>query len=323
VIYRACGVSFWLGEEASVVTYAISLVFFVEIGVMLGVRERLVPCILLFGLLPSPAIHCSVTLRESYQVFGFLGATYAILKLRERGALWAWPLLGLSLYSVVVMHQSLALFAMMVIGLGVPWALQGRGGGGQVVGLLMLTLMPFFLPLLVEKLQSDSATVRALNEGTFLDYAASYRNYINESRSDYGMKVDSSSLLSFIATTLAVVAMYFLAPLPWQVSSTMDYYAFFEVVIRLALLYGCARQILGAQGETRQKLVLLMLMAVSLEIMWALGTTNWGTAVRHHVVAFGAFVLVGLPHYSSFTLDPDLAGLLKRRQRRKLTELAV
>ena len=29
--------------------------------------------------------------------------------------------------------------------------------------------------------------------------------------------------------------------------------------------------------------------------MWALGTANWGTAVRHHVPAYGIIVLLGGP----------------------------
>ena len=32
-----------------------------------------------------------------------------------------------------------------------------------------------------------------------------------------------------------------------------------------------------------------------MEFMWAMGTVNWGTATRHHLVGYSVIVLLGAP----------------------------
>ncbi|MBT9585601.1 hypothetical protein IV102_19830 [bacterium] len=316
VLYRIFGTSFWLGEQSSILAYTLSLVVFVEIGVLIGAREKLLGCVLLFGCLPSPAIHCSVTLRESYQVLSFLSCAYALLRLRSRPDPWAWFVLFGSIVGMVYMHHGLGAFAAGVLALGVPWALQGRGHFGAVLALLCLTLVPLLLPKMLDVLGEQSLSAEVISEGRLLEFAAKYRNFVSEARSDYGLKIDPENLLSFTITSALVIAMFFVAPLPWQASSAMDYYAFFEVILRFVLLFGFVRQLAILKGENRQRILFLFVLAMTLECLWAIGTTNWGTSLRHHVVAFGIFVLVGLPYYAGLTLNADEQAFFKRRAQR-------
>lgn len=316
IVYKLLGTSFWLGEQMSILAFTISLLFFVEIALMIGARERLLGCILIFGCLPSPAIHCSVTLRESYQVMGFLGCAYSLLRIRSGPNLQAGLCLAASVGVLVFMHNGLGPYAAGMLALGVPWALQGRGKFGGVLALVSLTFIPIVLPRFIDTLAEHSSAASILTQGNALAYAASYRNWVNESRSDYGFKIDTDNVVSFIATSLAVVAMYFVAPLPWQASRPIDFYAFGEVLMRLYLLGSFARQVGRDPGEIRKRKLFLFGLAMSLEFLWALGTTNWGTSLRHHVVAFGAFVLLGLPKLSWLTLDSGYQTLLLRRAHR-------
>lgn len=317
VIYKILGVSFWLGEECSVLVFAFSIILLAEIAKFVGLEQRLLPVLVIFGMMPSPAIHCSVTLRESYQVFGFLGTIYSLLRLRAAPTWWSFPLLILSLACVVVMHQGLAIFAIVTLVAGVPWALQGRGQFPAVIALVLLTATPLILPKLLDRLESGSTAVKAISEGRIMQYAATYRENIEQARSDYGVSIEQDDFISFSSSIVAVVVMYFIAPLPWQASSVLDFYALFEVVVRCFLIYGCFQQIKQARGEQRKRMIFIMLAAVGLELMWALGTSNWGTALRHHVVAFGAFALLGSPGVSLESFDPGLASLQSRRRRRK------
>ena len=316
VLYKCLGVSFWLGEEASVFVYALSLLVFAELSVQLGVRSKLNQCVLLFGLMPSPAIHCSVTFRESYQVLGLLGAFWAMISLRQQARISSAAALGLSLLLVVYMHQSLAVYAVIFICLGIPWALQGKGHGGAIA-LALLMMGPLLLPGLIGAFQSRSRVARVLTEGDILSYASSYRENINNARSDYGVKLDVSDPIAFFETLVIIVFMYFLAPLPWQFSALMDYYAFFEAVVRCLLFFGFLAELLRAPPELMSRRLFVFLAAFSLELMWSIGTTNWGTALRHHVVAFAPFVLLGMPYYRFGVLNPELEALLHRRARRQ------
>lgn len=316
IVYHLFGTSFWLGEQLSILAYTFSLLLFVEIAILVGARQKLLGCLLVFGCLPSPAIHCSVTLRESYQVLAFLGSAYALLRLRAGVNTWAWLLLLSSLLLMITMHQGLAPYAMLLLLAGIPWALQGRGHLGAVIGLLCLTLVPMLLPRLVDRLADHSLVADMINEGKILEYAANYRNLVSEARSDYGLKIETDDPFAFIATSLGVIAMYFIAPLPWQVSRPIDYYAFVEVLVRLILLVGFLGQLKTQQGETRHRIIFLFSMSLFLEGMWAVATTNWGTSLRHHVVAFGGFVLAGLPYFAGLTLDKAHDELLLRRAQR-------
>lgn len=319
ILYKIFGVSFWLGEVASVFTYSLCLLLFVELGLMLGVRERLVQCVLLFGLLPSPAIHCSVTFRESYQVLGLLGTLLALLKLRQGELFWPWPLLGISLVALVVMHQSMIFYAAILLFGGLPWALRGSGGVALILGGVLAIGSAFVLPKALDRVEKMSDGYRALERGNFLEYASKYREKVELARSDYGVKMSYDDPISFCVSALLIVFMYFVAPLPWQVSSVMDYYAFLEVAIRIMLFAGFYLQWRQADATVRERMTLMFGAALLLELMWSIGTTNWGTSLRHHVVAYGVFVLLGLPYFRLTKLDPDLSHLLERRARRKAT----
>ena len=189
-----------------------------------------------------------------------------------------------------------------------------------MLAVLFVLALPFLLPRLASVAEDDSYVVQAFNEGKLLQYAGNYRNYVNAARSDYGAKLDTSGLVEFATSAAVVVALYFIAPLPWQVIGIQDYYAFFEVILRLALFYGFYRQYLKAAPPTRSNMLMIFWASIVLEGMWAIGTTNWGTATRHHVVAFGSMVLLGGPYLCSFTLDAEMRDLVARRERRKLRE---
>jgi hypothetical protein len=34
-------------------------------------------------------------------------------------------------------------------------------------------------------------------------------------------------------------------------------------------------------------------MFFALEMLWSFGTTNWGTAMRHHLLAYGVITILG------------------------------
>lgn len=318
-MYGIFGASFWFGEELSVLCFAISLIVFVEIQARLGLEKHAIKSVLLFGLLPGPLAHCSVTMREPYQALGFLTSLWALLQIRQDGVSFrALAILGAALITMVFMHQSLAVYALIIVTLGLPWSLGGAQRLGGFAAVMLILGLPLMLPAMSSMLKDDSATLKAADDGRLLEYVASYRENVNEARSDYGLEIDTESLTGFLATTVMVVVMYFLAPLPWQIGSVMDWYAFFEVALRLFLLIGFVYTYQRAKKPERSCLMMIFSFTMLLEIMWAMGTTNWGTALRHHVPAYGAFVIMGGALLDSFSLNPEQKRLEKRRLRRHM-----
>ncbi|MBS2034779.1 hypothetical protein JST97_07320 [bacterium] len=318
-MYGIFGASFWFGEQLSVLCFSISLIVLVEIQARLGMEKHALKSVLLYGLLPGPLAHCSVTMRESYQALGFLTSMWVLICIRQDGiSLRVMIPMLVALGTMVFMHQSLAVYALAIFTCGLPWALGGAQRLGGLAAVLLVLGLPLMLPAMSSMLKDDSATLRAADEGRLLEYVASYRDNVNNARSDYGLEIETDSVAGFVVTSGMVAVMYFLAPLPWQISSTLDYYAFFEVVLRLFLLAGFVYSYKRANKEQRSCMTMLFVFTMLLEFMWAMGTTNWGTALRHHVPAFGGFVILGGALLDSFSLDPEQSRLEQRRLRRRM-----
>jgi hypothetical protein len=100
-----------------------------------------------------------------------------------------------------------------------------------------------------------------------------------------------------------------LAPFPWQIGSPLDIEAMLEGWVRLALLVTSWRAWRLSVGEARSRIGFLFCLFVAMEFLWALGTVNWGTAVRHHILAYGLLALTGGPGLLLF-LDKARRALL-------------
>ena len=65
--------------------------------------------------------------------------------------------------------------------------------------------------------------------------------------------------------------------------------------MRMILIYFSVKQWRKAYGSQRRLLGLMLILYFSMTFMWALGTTNYGTGIRHHMLSWWIIVIVGLP----------------------------
>jgi hypothetical protein len=114
-------------------------------------------------------------------------------------------------------------------------------------------------------------------------------------RTNFSLMLDTSSVFGIVTTVPMVFVEYMFAPFPWQVENVKDICAFFESTLRFALLFFALFSWRRSSGEVRSCCGFLLIVVLGMELMWALGTANWGTAVRHHVPAYGIIVLLGGP----------------------------
>ena len=85
--------------------------------------------------------------------------------------------------------------------------------------------------------------------------------------------------------------------------------------MRMILIYFSVKQWCNACGTQRQLLGLMLILYFSMTFMWALGTTNYGTAMRHHMLSWWIIVIVGLPPLMA-RLGIILSGLELRKDSR-------
>ncbi len=94
------------------------------------------------------------------------------------------------------------------------------------------------------------------------------------SRADYISKNQSNSILTNIEQEIYFV----IKPLPWEVRSGSDIVGFGNIAFILFSIY-CAIRIY--KESHNEKIIIVLMTVISLYLTFALGTFNYGTALRH------------------------------------------
>jgi hypothetical protein len=114
-------------------------------------------------------------------------------------------------------------------------------------------------------------------------------------RTTYGIMVDTSSVLGLVKSISTIFVYYMLAPFPWLIGNLIDIHAMLESMLRVVLLIFAVSTWRRSSGEVRSYYSFLLIVVLGMELMWALGTINWGTSIRHHMPGHSVVVLLGVP----------------------------
>ena len=114
-------------------------------------------------------------------------------------------------------------------------------------------------------------------------------------RANYSANLDLSSLYTIIYTSCKLYLYYLASPFPWQIKNVLDVGGMIESILRITLIYFSVKHWRNAYGAQRRILGLMLILFFSMSFMWAVGTTNYGTAARHHMLSWWILVLAGLP----------------------------
>jgi 4-amino-4-deoxy-L-arabinose transferase-like glycosyltransferase len=310
VFYQFFGVSMFLGQELSVLAYLGSCILLIKFTNLLGIRHWRLGIVALYGLLPSVVIFTSITMRESYQIFLYLLLAYQASRLRQNPSVKKVSLIISAGLGLAILHNGLIIYALFIISLGLLWGLRigiKSWRRQTIVALLVAFTLIISIIIAWTFFANDmGGASRALILGEGADYAGVYRDRTTTSydRASYGGKLDTSSFTAFIPSAAMVFVMYMFAPFPWQISDAVDVYGAVEGYLRLLLIYQALATWYRASGERRSQWGFLLVCFFSLEFLWALGTANWGTAIRHHTVAYCLLVLTGGPGLFRMIIKP-------------------
>jgi hypothetical protein len=119
-------------------------------------------------------------------------------------------------------------------------------------------------------------------------------------RTVFSFMLDTSSVYGLVTTIPMIFVEYMFAPFPWQVENVKDIYALLESILRFLFLFFALSSWYRSSGEVRSYYGFLLIAVISMELMWAVGTINWGTAARHHVPGYSVIVLLGAPRLILF-----------------------
>jgi len=240
-----------------------------------------------FAFLPANLIYTSITLREGLEQLVLCVAAWSLLASPRLGLarsillLLACCVTGGMLHRAVTVGAAAALVALLAR----HWR---QLGAIRRTAILAVTAAGVTAGVLWNVRFAMESERSLLGEIAFHRYAAGTQlgrsNYVDAHRFDTDAGIAPSQLGE-------AVLQYFVEPLPWRAGSAMDAYLMMENVLRLTLMAMAVVAVSRSPWPVRVRLGAVLGMWLLLECFWAVGTTNWGTALRHHVPGLGLLVL--------------------------------
>jgi hypothetical protein len=318
LIYWIFGPSLILGQQFSILAFSISCVVLIQLLNQLELSRYKIPILIAFGALPTMVFIGSLTMREPYMVMFFFLAVYFGLKMHITGGINRYLLfMIISVACMGVFHQALCFYALFFVTLFLLWSPRPVSRLQNIKKLrLSVFLVAPALILAIPYFADVGSPIMKFVTGditSLLDRVMTYRDKTTMTRATYGIPFDFSSPFMAIYSTLKVYLYYLFAPFPWKVSSVLDVYASMESLLRLVLICFALKNWRNAYGTQRRLLGLMLVLYFSMTFLWAIGTNNYGTAMRHHMLSWWVLVIAGLPLLME-TLKRSFLGFLIRRQ---------
>lgn len=296
ILFLAVGPSEFIATQFGLLALVVAGVYFVNLIRLLGYQ---VPdwAILAFFLWPSTLTRVTTTLREPYLILFILMMAFYVVRYRiERSDRDILRLLIIS-FLALLFHKA---FAVLTVGALVytvffvmeqrtAWyrsrtfflriLIAGTGVGGVAILFLGFSDVRGLQPL-IAMLSGDGEYITGV-----LDWKSG-----REFRTTYDATLDVSSPLAFVLSVPKMVIYYMFAPFPWQVSQPIDLLATVEGLFRLGGMYLIIRHCLIRKTfpSASWPVFLLVFMLI---FIWAAGTSNYGTASRHHITTNWVFVM--------------------------------
>jgi len=308
IFYRIFSPSHLFGEELSVIAFLFSCLVLIKLIHLINLKKYQVGLLLMFGLLPTNLVLCSVTLRESYQILFFMLSVYWSLRfyfIPTKGAM------VFCIFSALIMgffHRALILYVLFLLPVLFLWFPKKVSSSPDsrwrfsrkrfmIIGAVLILIIGILIIGVLLEIQGLDALTSVFS-GKGLKYVADYRTRLMfekspDARANYGILLDTSSVGPLIKTTSLIYIYYLFAPFPWQITNWFDVYAFVESLLRFILILLSIISWYRSEGLQRSIWGLLLIIYFSMTLLWSTGTVNYGTSIRHHLLTNWVIVILG------------------------------
>ena len=267
---------------------------------------------LIYALIPTSLMYTGITLREPFQLLFINLALYAVLKIYFDRSNVHWLVLLIAILGMGAMHGALIVSGIFII-VGTLFLITTRNRKGVsftklvlVSPIVILFLFYGFLSFMSFTTYGDrmddglTMAVQMYQEGTLSDGYDSRANYRTEVAVNDGLGGLILSLPYFLFQ-------YLFEPMPWRISSIVDVVALLENMMRFWLIWNALKYLVGSYRNKpmfvehnyfgyERCILLIFLSYLLIESIWSLGTSNWGTASRHHLPSLGLLLVMGFAY---------------------------
>ena len=308
IFYRIFGPSHLFGEELSIIAFLFSCLVLIKLIHLVNLKKYQVGLLLMFGLLPTNLVLCSVTLRESYQILFFMLAVYRGLRFHLEPTKGAMIFCVFSAIIMGCFHKALILYMLFLLPLLFLWFPKQVSSSPDsrwrftrkrfiIISAILILIIGILIIGVLLKIQGLEVLASVFS-GKGLKYAVDYRTILMfeiapDARANYGIMLDTSSVGSLIKTASLIYIYYLFAPFPWQITNWLDVYAFTESLLRFILILFSIISWYRAEGLQRSIWGLLLIIYFSMTLLWSTGTVNYGTSIRHHILSNWIIIIAG------------------------------
>lgn len=255
--------------------------------------------IMVYSLLPSAILLTGITLREPYQMLLVNLAMYAALKIYFKGTTSYWFILFFAISLLATLHGALLLFGVFFITffIFIILFLKNKKNSSYKLGILIIFLLVMLWVgiSLLTSIGFDFQNGFGAAITTFQERVISI-----DARANYRAKIEIKDLIDLFVYILTGLFQYLFEPLPWHVSNFADMILLLENILRAWLIWCACRAIKFGTLEQKKISLFIFTSYLVMEVIWAVGTGNWGTAVRHHLPALSLLLLASF----SFSKSP-------------------
>ncbi len=301
LIYKYSFDSMFFGSLFSILAWLISAIILVKSFKILKIENLFGKLILtLYSLWPSVLIFSSVTLREPFQLLFFNLAIFSFLKIFiESKAKYSF-LFFLSLILLSYLHKVFVIYSGIFVLFYFLFYLNLLGKQKIIILLSIFFLIVFVIYLNFGQILEYFYSKVPLDQKHFFEIVETHINNMTKSRATYQVEniiiFNYEDFLNYILTS---TKNYFLQPTPINQELFIDFMLYCENLLRLTIILFILIKLLNVNMNNYRVYLALFIVLFSSEIGWALGTNNWGTAVRHHIPSFGLLFVLAFFNYKN------------------------
>lgn len=307
LLYRVFGQHLIIGSALSAAMWLAGAICMILLLDVYGLRRSSkVFAIALASFWPMSVFYTGLPLKEGGQFMACSALALAAALITRRDYVPGTILFFVASTVAVALHSVLLIWCFAVATLlFATWAWQNRSskiGIGLAASVLLIVglVLTWLFFRYFEQWPAEGQNFTALN------FISGYRDWLAR----YSARTDYSGMLpeGGIAIVITPILQYFVEPLPWRMHTAVDIIIGLENIIRLALIVFGTMAIFTS--SRRSNVAVLMVSFLLIEMVWALVTTNWGTAARHHIPALGLLIVA-----ASFYLNQRVVAVEQYRIR--------
>ncbi len=240
---------------------------------------------------PSVLLRIGALLREPYVILTIVMMVYFGVRYIETRRIHFLVVTICAAFVGMFFHKALLAFSpvFIVFLLAVSLTMRARSIVLLcIVGFLTILLAEVFLPELASTRGGQALSVILSGDFQVAEKIVGIKSG-RDFRTTYNYGANFKGLDNVAITILKANVYYYLSPFPWKIQTAVDLLAFAENMIRFSIIVFVAISVV----KTRNRPALFALGCYLLfNTIWAVGTSNYGTASRHHITSLPLLLLV-------------------------------